>query len=131
MVRAQGGPENFADRWQEYLEIAPAYELRATDTGYLTAIDGAALGQAVVALGGGRRREDDRIDHSVGLSEIAPLGTHLRKGALIARLHCRSSKQAEIALRAVQDALTLSAEPPVLPALIIERIMPPKVSRHG
>jgi thymidine phosphorylase len=131
MVRAQGGPENFADRWQDYLEIAPAYELRSPGTGYLAEMDGAALGQAVVALGGGRQREDDRIDHSVGLSDIAPLGTHLRKGALIARLHCRSSKQAEMAMRAVQGAVTLSAEPPVLPALIIERITPTKVSKHG
>ena len=131
MVRAQGGPENFADRWQDYLEIAPAYELRSPGTGYLAEMDGAALGQAVVALGGGRQREDDRIDHSVGLSDIAPLGTHLRKGALIARLHCRSPKQAEMAMRAVQGAVTLSAEPPVLPALIIERITPTKVSKHG
>ena len=94
-------------------------------------MDGAALGQAVVALGGGRQREDDRIDHSVGLSDIAPLGTHLRKGAPIARLHCRSAKQADIALRTIQAALTVSSEPPVLPALIIERIMPAEVSKHG
>ena len=131
MVRAQGGPANFVDRWQDYLEIAPAYELRAANAGYLSEIDGAALGQAVVTLGGGRQREDDRIDHSVGLSDITPLGTYLRKGAPIARLHCRSSKQADIALRAIQAALTLSSEPPVLPALIIERIMPEKVSKHG
>ena len=131
MVRAQGGPDNFVDRWQDYLEIAPAYEVRSPDTGYLSDMDGAALGQAVVALGGGRQREDDRIDHSVGLSDIVPLGTHLRKGAPIARLHCRSAKQADIALRTIQAALTVSSEPPVLPALIIERIMPAEVSKHG
>jgi len=131
MVRAQGGPENFADRWQDYLEIAPAYELRAGGTGYLSEIDGTALGQAVVALGGGRQREDDRIDHSVGLSDIARLGTHLRKGAPIARLHCRNAKQAEVALRAIESALTLRSEPPVLPDLIIERVMPTKAEKHG
>ena len=131
MVRAQGGPENFADRWQDYLEIAPAYELRAGGTGYLSQIDGTALGQAVVALGGGRQREDDRIDHSVGLSDIARLGTHLRKGAPIARLHCRNAKQAEVALRAIESALTLRSEPPVLPDLIIERVMPTKAEKHG
>jgi hypothetical protein len=36
-----------------------------------------------------------------------------------------------MALRAVQAALTLSSEPPVLPALIIEQIMPEKASNHG
>ena len=34
MVRAQGGPDNFVDRWQDYLEIAPAYEVRSLDTGF-------------------------------------------------------------------------------------------------
>jgi hypothetical protein len=36
-----------------------------------------------------------------------------------------------MALRVVQAALTWSSEPPVLPALIIERIMPEQASNHG
>jgi thymidine phosphorylase len=39
--------------------------------GFVTAIDGEALGLAVVHLGGGRLREGDRVNPSVGLSDLA------------------------------------------------------------
>jgi phosphopentomutase len=39
--------------------------------GIVTAIDGRALGMAVVRLGGGRRVETDRIDPAVGLDRLA------------------------------------------------------------
>ena len=42
--------------------------------GIVAAIDTRALGLAVVALGGGRTRAEDPIDHSVGLTELAGLG---------------------------------------------------------
>ena len=124
MVAAQKGPENFADRWEDYLTIAPSNEVLATDDGYIQEIDGTALGQIVVELGGGRQREDDRIDHSVGLSEIAPLGKKMKKGQPIALLHCSEKKIGPKITKAVQNAILLGAEAPTLRPLILERIAP-------
>ena len=42
--------------------------------GVVSAVDVRAVGIAIVGLGGGRAREDDRVDHSVGLTEVAALG---------------------------------------------------------
>ena len=123
MVAAQGGPENFVDRWDDYLNIAPTYEVLAPIDGYVQAMDGTALGQIVVVLGGGRQREDDQIDHSVGLSEIAPLGTKLRCGQPMALVHCHDTKRAEGAIRAVQAAMALVSTAPILVPLILERIV--------
>jgi thymidine phosphorylase len=86
-------------------------------------MDGTALGQIVVVLGGGRQREDDQIDHSVGLSEIAPLGTKLRCGQPMALVHCHDTKRAEGAIRAVQAAMALGSTAPILAPLILERIV--------
>ena len=123
MVAAQGGPENFADRWEDYLNIAPAYEVLAPFDGYVQAMDGTALGQIVVTLGGGRQREDDQIDHSVGLSEITPLGTKLRCGQPMALVHCHDTKRADGAIKAVLAAMTLGSTAPMPVPLVLERIV--------
>jgi thymidine phosphorylase len=124
MVAAQKGPANFADRWEDYLTIAPSNEVLATHSGYIQEIDGTALGQIVVELGGGRQREGDRIDHSVGLSEIAPLGKKIKKGQPIALLHCSEKTIGPTITKAIQNAIVLGAEAPTLRPLILERIAP-------
>ena len=122
MVAAQGGPENFVERWEDYLDIAPAYEVLAPIDGYVQAMDGTALGQIVVDLGGGRQRENDQIDHAVGLSGIVPLGTNLYCGQPMALVHCHNKKLADQAIHAVQLAILLGPTEPVSKPLILERI---------
>jgi thymidine phosphorylase len=75
MVAAQGGPADFVERWPDRLPSAPVMrEVPALADGYVAAIDGEALGHAVVHLGGGRLREGDRVNPSVGLSDLAGIG---------------------------------------------------------
>ena len=123
MVAAQGGPKNFTERWEDYLNIAPAYEILAPSDGYVQAMDGTALGRIVVALGGGRQREDDQIDHSVGLSEITPLGAKLRRGQPMVLVHCHDTEHADSAMLSVQAAISLGGTEPTPKPLILERII--------
>jgi len=75
MVSALGGPADFVERPEKYLPKAPvSRDVMSRDNGTVAAIDTRALGLAVVALGGGRTRAEDRIDHSVGLTELAGIG---------------------------------------------------------
>ncbi len=63
MVAGLGGPADLLERAARHLAQAPVLSKRARDrAGFVTAIDVRALGLAVVALGGGRRRAGDAID---------------------------------------------------------------------
>jgi thymidine phosphorylase len=85
-------------------------------------MDVRALGLAVVALGGGRTRPQDRIDPRVGLSGVLGLGARVEAGEPLAHVHAATEEAAQAAVRAVQAALVLGdAAPPVLP-LVIEAI---------
>ncbi len=68
MVAAQGGNLH-APR-----PVAPAREIPFTTSGYVAAVDSEKLGYAVIALGGGRRRLGEAIDHSVGLEYLVRVG---------------------------------------------------------
>jgi thymidine phosphorylase len=123
MVAAQGGPADFVERWPDRLPSAPVMiEVPALADGYVGAIDGEALGHAVVHLGGGRLREGDRVNPSVGLSDLAGIGEETGAGVPIAMVHAATEAAAEAAVRAVQAAYVIAAVAPEEPALIQKRI---------
>ncbi len=71
MVAALGGPKDFIERPESYLKAAPIIRpVYADAEGVIAKIATRDLGLAVIELGGGRRRADDKIDHAVGLSQL-------------------------------------------------------------
>jgi thymidine phosphorylase len=123
MIAAQGGPADFVERWPDRLPSAPVMlEIPALSTGFITAIDGQALGQAVVHLGGGRIQAGDRVNPSVGLSDLAGLGEEIGAGVPLGMVHAATEAQAEAAIRAVQAAYLIGDTAPEEPPLIWKRI---------
>jgi thymidine phosphorylase len=123
MISAMGGPVGFVDSWQRFLpEASIIREVKAPSGGYVRAIDGEALGLAVVQLGGGREVESDHVNPAVGLSEVVRLGAKISKGQPLAVVHAARSDQADRAAAAVVAAITLGPSRPKLPDLIIERV---------
>ena len=122
MITALGGPGDFAETWRQKLPEANVIrEVPASRDGVIAEIDGREIGMAVVRLGGGRMRESDRIDPSVGLDGILPLGAEVRKGAPVARIHASGERAAQLAEKAVLGAIRIEDRAEV-PDLIRERI---------
>ncbi|MBU2981768.1 thymidine phosphorylase [Lentibacter algarum] len=122
MVHAQGGPVQFVDSWQRFLpEANNIREVRAPEAGFISAYAGERLGLAVVALGGGRQVESDVVDPAVGLSDLLPLGTSVKKGDTIARIHASRAGHATKAEAEVLASVTIGKKPE-LPPLVYERI---------
>jgi thymidine phosphorylase len=111
MVAALGGPADLLERPEAHLPAAPvAREAHALEAGRVTAIDVRAVGVAIVGLGGGRGRESDRVDHAVGLTEVAGLGELVEPGGRpLAIVHARNREDADRAAAALRDAYTLGS----------------------
>ncbi|MDZ5646476.1 thymidine phosphorylase [Nitrospirillum sp. BR 11828] len=109
MVAALGGPADFLERSEAYLVAAPVVrDIHAAEAGTVTAIDTRAVGIAVVALGGGRTRPQDGVDHRVGFTAIAGLGDQVGPGARpLARVHAATEADAEAAVAALAAAYTV------------------------
>ena len=123
MISLMGGPINFGQDFNRYLPEATAViEVFAPDAGYLAQWDGQSLGNIVVKLGGGRLVETDQVDHAVGFSEIASIGTKLSKGSPILKIHATRIDHAEEAKRQVLAAFKLSDSAPKETELVLKRI---------
>ncbi len=122
MVALMGGPPDMADDWRTHLpKAAIEGDVGAPNAGYITAIDGEALGLAVVDMGGGRRVETDRIDPSVGLSDMIRLGAKVMQNQPLCMIHAATEDAAESAAQSVLSAITIGEKPKMKP-LIRERV---------
>ncbi len=123
MVHGLGGPADFCERPDAYLQQAPVRAaVPMPRSGYLAACDTRALGLAVVELGGGRKRAADPIDHRVGIAEIRPLSAKLEAGDPIAVVHAASEADADKAVQDVLAAYSVSDEAPEARAVILGRV---------
>lgn len=91
MIHLLGGPSDLFEHPDKYLPKAAIIQpVLAPHAGYIHAYQTRDVGMSVVALGGGRLRAADNIDHSVGFSELLPIGSSVDKGTPIAMLHART-----------------------------------------
>ena len=101
--------------------------------GYVSPSTPAPSAWSVIDLGGGRRREDDPIDHAVGLSRVAAVGERGRRGPPAgARPRPRRRERrggGERAARRVRSA-TAPASPPPCARCCDERVEVPKAELH-
>jgi thymidine phosphorylase len=109
MVSALGGPRDLMQHPGTYLQpapvVRPCFPVR---DGTITRIDARAVGIAVVGLGGGRRRAEDKIDHRVGLTEVLGLGESASAHRPLATIHAASEGAAEAAAAELRAAFTVS-----------------------
>ena len=119
MIAALGGPQDFVDHPAKYLPSAPVQiAVKADKVGFVHSIATRDIGMVVVAMGGGRTRPEDPIDHAVGLTQLAAVGTSLKIGDPIGIIHARSESTAKIASEALKQAYNIAFERPLDKPLI-------------
>lgn len=122
MTAALGGPRNILEKPESALAAAPIIRpVFADAVGAVASVDARALGLVVVALGGGRTRSADPVDHAVGLTDLAPLAATVDAKTPLALVHARSESAFDAAARTIRTAYSLGEAPKAAP-LIAERI---------
>jgi thymidine phosphorylase len=129
MVSLLGGPADFLEKPERYLpqaplvlDITPTDEMREKFTGKL-AFDTRQIGLAVIELGGGRTNPNDRIDHAVGLTNIAQRDWD--GNSPICTIHARDE---DSAARAGKRILKATGDGRTVNRTIIERLVKSDIS---
>ncbi len=110
LVQAQGGDVGAVDD-PERLPRAPWVEtVAAPRSAYLAAVDARAVGETVVALGGGRARKGDPIDHAVGVVVHHKVGDRVRQGEALFTVHASDRQRAAEAIERLLAAHRFSRQ---------------------
>src|SRR5690606_34834872 len=117
-VASQGGDATLVDHPERMPHAPVTVDVTAAARGYVAQVAPREIGLAVVALGGGRRKKDDPIDHRVGVIVHAKVGDVVPAGAPLATIHAASEKDAQAVYDAVQAAFQV-VDQPVAPLPIL------------
>lgn len=121
-VEAQGGDASYVDDPGK-LDVAPGRaDVVAPSAGFVAKVDALGVGRAVLALGGGRERKGEAIDHGVGVELLKKPGEAVGANESVLRIYHRDGRGLDAALQLLQGGLSISANPPAPEKLILDRV---------
>ena len=119
MVAALGGPTDFVEKPANYLPRAPVVRPVHAD-GVLAGLDTRAVGNAIIELGGGRRKVGETLDLSVGFTQVAAVGSVLDNERPLAVVHAATAADADAAAENLLAACRFATEAPGAKPIIYE-----------
>jgi len=111
LVAAQGGDVSYADDTSKFPRAALVEVVESPQNGYVAQIQARSVGEAAVALGAGRARKSDPIDHAVGFVIHHKVGDQVKKGEPLFTIHANDQGKLAEAREAVFSAHAFREEP--------------------
>ncbi len=122
IVEFQGGDRRVIDQYDRLPSAPDRHDVKATRDGSVSALRAEPIGRAAVGLGAGRGKLDDVIDPGVGIEVVAHVGSAVRAGDAILRVHHRDGRGLSDALPLLVAAISIADEPPTSHPLVVERV---------
>lgn len=118
MVAMQGGPSDIIEHPLKHLKIASVSRpFSAPASGCIEFIDTRALGLCIVRLGGGRVNLGNKLDHSVGLSQLCNVGDMVTQCQPLANIHAANEADWDAAATELRSAIKIGRITDRLPAV--------------
>jgi pyrimidine-nucleoside phosphorylase len=111
LVEVQGGDVSYVDDPSKFPRPAFVEEVQSPQDGYLAQIQARTVGEAAVALGAGRARKSDPIDHAVGFVIHHKVGDRVERGEPLFTIHANDREKLVEGRQAVLSAHAFSPEP--------------------
>jgi pyrimidine-nucleoside phosphorylase len=111
IIAAQGGDSGVVRDPGRLPQAAHTETFVAKREGVIQSVDPRAIGYGVIALGGGRRNMEDRIDPSVGFVITAKPGLHVAKDQSLATIHARSRGDLTLGRSVLEGAIVIGDSP--------------------
>ena len=122
MVKYQGGDSNLIFYPESFEHSKYTYEIKATQEGYIEAMDTEKIGISSVILGAGREKKGDPIDYKAGIIIAKKTGDYCNPGDTLATLYTDKEEKLLAAEETYLSALRFSAIKPTPQKLIYEII---------
>jgi pyrimidine-nucleoside phosphorylase len=107
IIAAQGGDSGVVRDPGRLPRAAHTEMFVAKREGVIQSVDPRAIGYGVIALGGGRRNMEDRINPSVGFVITAKPGLHVAKDQSLATIHARSKEDLTLGRSILEGAIVI------------------------
>jgi pyrimidine-nucleoside phosphorylase len=104
LVQAQGGDVSYVDDVSKFERAKYVEVVNAPRSGFISQVHARSVGEASVALGAGRAKKTDPIDHAVGFIILKKVGDQVQEGEPLFEIHANDTVKLEEARKAVLSA---------------------------
>lgn len=104
LVRSQGGDVSYVDDTSKFERAKYVEVVNAPRSGFISQVHARIVGEASVALGAGRAKKTDSIDHAVGFIIHKKVGDRVREGEPLFEIHANDKAKLDEARKAVLSA---------------------------
>lgn len=111
LVVAQGGNVEYVDFPERLPRAAVIENVYSDSSGYIKEINARTVGEVSVAMGAGRAKKEDTIDHSVGLVIHKKVGDWVERGDLLFTIHANNPNSSVDTRTKILNAIVVSAQP--------------------
>ncbi len=112
LVAEQGGLVAAVDDLARLPRAAHTTTVKASASGFLTAIECERMGVAGVLLGGGRQTKEDLVDPAVGILLHKKVGDTVQAGETLCTIHYNETKRLDEALPVIEAAYSIGPQRP-------------------
>lgn len=131
MVEAQGGDSSYLDHTERFKKAEFVYEVKASESGYVTEMDTEGCGIASVLLKAGRSEKEDPIDYAAGIKLHKKYGDRVEQGDVLAELFASSEEVLAPAEAKLLASYVISPQQPKSKQLIYARVTKDGVENIG
>ena len=110
LVQAQGGDVSFIDDTSKFPSAKFVEVVKAPRSGSISQVHARGVGEAAVALGAGRAKKSDAVDHAVGFVIHTKIGDQVKAGDPLFTIHSNDEGKLTEAREAVLSAHSFSDE---------------------
>lgn len=119
MARLHGGSDAALDDPSRLPSAAIRDEIPSPGGGYVTEVNAELVGRACLALGAGRTRVEDSVDHAAGITGIVKIGERVANSQPLMTLHANDRRRLGAATKLLHGAVKVAdAPPPALPLIL-------------
>ena len=108
LVEAQDGDVSYVDDVSKFPRAKFISVVESPRSGYISQVHARLVGEAAVALGAGRAKKSDAIDHTVGFLIHKKVGDRVEEGDALFTIHANDQSRLKEALESVLGAHSFS-----------------------
>lgn len=109
-IELQGGDGKIIDDYDLLPHTKKITEIISDRDGYVKSIDSKSIGYALVGIGAGRKKLEDKLNYATGAELYKKVGDQVKTGEVIGLLHCDDESMINQTIKRITDSYNICLE---------------------
>ena len=121
LIELQGGDSRIIDDYSLLPHTTNVTEIKSKTAGFVKSIDSKSIGYALVGIGAGRRKLEDKLNYSTGAELFKKIGDEVAVDEVIGYLHCDDKSLIKSTIERIENSYIITPDKVETEDVILEK----------